>query len=382
MALKFEPDWYRIKFLESTSNIKRALKESIGREPSTRIAREISACLQQGRMFFEAAIQSPIEIRPLLIFYGIIGFSKAVILAKHQKGHETLLKSHGLKDISSENARIENLKLKIEENGTFHQFSDVIVMLEGVNYNLSSMPLYHKIPFDSSANIISKEIIFKDILARIPGLGEYFQSTFREYPKNKVINLHYMGDRDGLTRLQITDPEIYKDRISLERIVQKWRTKYSFLENWCFIEGVHAWGESYLTFGNINKSEINEFSEEFLIERDGRFETKSGAYNLPYERIDFKTILPPLSGGLTKSAEHMIEDYGGAFISEYALHYLGMFLLSSLVRYRPQIWSHAIKAWVTREKPADDKALALIEKFMDLTINEFPDMAVKAMTIN
>jgi hypothetical protein len=125
MGIKFEPDWYLIKFFESTSNIKRALKESLGREPSTRIAREISACLQQGRMFFEAAIQSPIEIRPLLILYGIIGFSKAIILARHLRGHETLIKSHGLKDISPANARIENLKLKIEENSTFQQFNDV-----------------------------------------------------------------------------------------------------------------------------------------------------------------------------------------------------------------------------------------------------------------
>ena len=310
---------------------------------------KISACLQQGRMFFEAAIQSPIEIRPLLIFYGIIGFSKAIILARHLKGHETLLKSHGLKDISAENARLENLKLMIEANGTFQQFNDVIVMFDGINYNLSSSPFFHKIPFDSSVKIKDKDIIIKDILARIPGLGEYYQSTFQEYPKNKMLDVYYMDDRDGLTHLKITDPEIYNDRVSLKRIVQKWRAKYPFLENWCFIEAAHAWGESYLTFVNINKSELDEFSEEFLVERDGSFATKSGEYNLPYERIDFKTILAPLSGGLTKKAEHMIEDYEGAFISEYALHYLGMFLLSSLVRYRPQIWSHAIKAWVTKK---------------------------------
>jgi hypothetical protein len=380
MVVKTEADWYRIKFFESTLNIKRALKESVGREPSTKISREISACLQQGRMFFEAAIQSPIEIRPLLIFYGIIGFSKAIILARNLKGHETLLKSHGLKDISSENARIENLKLKIEVNGTFQQFNDVIVTLEGINYNLYSSPLYYKIPFDASFNIATKEIIIKDILARIPGLGEYYQSTFKECPKNKMIILNYMNDKDGLTHLKITDPEIYGDRVSLKRIVQKWRANYPFLENWCFIEAAHAWGESYLTFANINKNEIDEFSEEFLVEHDDRFEAKSGAYNKSYDLIDFKILLPPLSGGLKKGGEHMIQDYEGVFISEYSLHYLGMFLLSSLVRYRPQIWSHAIKAWVTREKPADDRALALIEKFMDLTINEFPDMAVEAIT--
>ena len=100
------------------------------------------------------------------------------------------------------------------------------------------------------------------------------------------------------------------------------------------------------------------------------------------KRIDFIKILPPLSGGLKKANQHIIEAYDGAFISEYALHYLGMFLLSSLVRYRPQIWSHAITSSVTREKAADDKALALIEKFMDLSLYEFPCMVAKAMTMD
>ena len=42
-----------------------------------------------------------------------------------------------------------------------------------------------------------------------------------------------MDDRDGLTHLEITDPEIYNDRVSLKRIVQKWRLKYPILEKWC-----------------------------------------------------------------------------------------------------------------------------------------------------
>ena len=180
MIMKFEPDWYRIKFFESTSNIKRALKESVVRVVSTKIAEVISACLQQGQMFFEAAIQSPIEIRPLQIFYGIIGFSKAIILARDVRGHETLPKSHGLKDISPENALIENVKLKIGVKGTFQQFNNVIVMLDVINYFIKHMPFFHKNPFDHSLNIVNKEIIMKEILARIPGMGEYYQSTFKE----------------------------------------------------------------------------------------------------------------------------------------------------------------------------------------------------------
>jgi hypothetical protein len=46
-----------------------------------------------------------------------------------------------------------------------------------------------------------------------------------------------------------------------------------------------------------------------------------------------------------------------------ALQFLGSFLLSSLVRYRPQIWQNSISQSVTAESPADDRALSLIEKF-------------------
>ena len=184
-------------------------------------------------MFFETAIQSPIEIRPLLIFHGVLRFSKAIILARHQRVHEALPKSCGLSDTSRENVRIENIKLKIEENGIFQQANDVIAMLEGVNYNQSFNPLFHKIPFDSSRNIMGKEIKIRDILARIPSLVKYYKTSFKEYPKNKMIILRYMDDRDGLTHLEITDPEIYNDRVSLKRIVQKWRLKYPILEKWC-----------------------------------------------------------------------------------------------------------------------------------------------------
>ena len=83
-------DWYKIKFLESTSNLKALIKESSGKEPSTKVAREISICIQQGRMFFETASKSPMETRPLQLFYGMVGFSKALTIAKSIQPIESL----------------------------------------------------------------------------------------------------------------------------------------------------------------------------------------------------------------------------------------------------------------------------------------------------
>src|SRR6267378_5397405 len=51
-------DWQKCKFLESRENLKPLVK--------MRFARETSACLQQGRLFYEAAE----SFRPLQQFYG------------------------------------------------------------------------------------------------------------------------------------------------------------------------------------------------------------------------------------------------------------------------------------------------------------------------
>ena len=74
-------DWYDIS-LESATNVRQLIKRSTDRQLSTSIAREISVSIQQGRLFFEAAAGAPIQIRPLLIYYGVVGFAQAVIVAR------------------------------------------------------------------------------------------------------------------------------------------------------------------------------------------------------------------------------------------------------------------------------------------------------------
>jgi len=69
--------WHRIRFLESVTHLKALLRARSGRTPLTSVAHEISACLQQGRLFYEAAADAPLEIRPLLLYYGFVAFAKA-----------------------------------------------------------------------------------------------------------------------------------------------------------------------------------------------------------------------------------------------------------------------------------------------------------------
>jgi YaaC-like Protein len=152
--LKMQHDWNKIKFLESTTNLKAVIKQATGRTPSTEIARDIAACLQQGRLFFEIAALAPLQVQPLQIYYGIVGFAKAIILARAVQSIANIAQSHGLSDISPQNAHIENLCLKFQAKGVFQQFNDAIAPLGRVNYyDDSSMLQFVRKPLDLAASL-------------------------------------------------------------------------------------------------------------------------------------------------------------------------------------------------------------------------------------
>src|SRR4051794_19563335 len=108
-------DWHQIRFLESAANLKRALKSATGRTPSTTLARSASACLQQGRFYYEAAATAPLEIRPLLLYYGLSSFARAIVICRTERDLPTLNRSHGLRDITADGASITDLRVKIGE---------------------------------------------------------------------------------------------------------------------------------------------------------------------------------------------------------------------------------------------------------------------------
>jgi hypothetical protein len=82
------------------------------------------------------------------------------------------------------------------------------------------------------------------------------------------------------------------------------------------------------------------------------------------------------AAGYLSGGSHLISPVQGVKLSEFSLQYLALFSLSSLVRYRPQIWAHAISKSVFADKPADDTMLSLIEKFLDLNRSAIPQLVV------
>lgn len=374
-----EFDWHKCRFLESSENLKPLVHARVGRTPSTSIAREIAACLQQGRLFYEAAASAPLEIRPLQLFYGMVGFAKALIIARRLASLSTLRHAHGISDVSKGNSRIAELRVKIGEAGTFQEFNDVVADLTRLcYYGESTSPRAVYLPSVKSNRLAGIELSLRDILSRVPGLESLFRITFDEDARTGPISVQNHFHDSDYWELRIDDPMLFRDRESLKTIVERWRVRFPFLNTWCLVSAQHAWGYSVIQFGNISNTGIDEFGEDFLVGEGDHYVAKSPKERRS-DRFLFSERLPPLGGGYAEGNAYAISPVNGSYLSEFSLHYLGLFLLSSLVRYRPQTWVHAISRTGISEAPADDQAVSLVERFLDLNSADFPSLIVTVL---
>jgi hypothetical protein len=373
-------NWYDIKFMESASNLRELISNSTGRKPSASIAREIAVCIQQGRLFFEAAAEAPIQIKPLQIYYGVVAFAQAIIVATKCSSLSTLARAHGLTDITQDDGGVEGLALRVEKTGTFQEFNDAIAPLGRIWYFDNWMPHWYAKPFDVAAGLSGQRIALTEILARVPNLSGKFSETFGLPAKTIPIMLNFATSNTGHCMLRIDDPFLFTDRASLITFIKKLRVEYPFLERWRFTEAVHAWGNSIINFDNAEGAG-DDLSEEDLIQANNNgFAASRALKDGDRSIIPATDILVPLSGGYVGSVQtYAMQPINNVRLHEYALQFLGTFLLSSLVRYRPQIWQNAISRSVTAESAADDRALSLIERFLDDTLSGFPDMVVRVI---
>jgi hypothetical protein len=376
---------YDSKFLESTDNLKRVVKKSLGREPNSELARGATVCLQHGRLYFEAAEKSPIEIKPLLIFYGILNYSKGLVIARKLMKIETLQQTHGIDDISSQTSKLEELTVKSKGKGTFQEFNDSVCELDCVDYKNVRLNRYDYITITTvdSSLLENREFTLKDILARMHRLASLYSETFCEDAKTIRCDISYSDRQHGLAELHITTDDVITDSQSRESIVAKLKNKYPFLENWCLTLAQGAFDHSNLTFVNFDKSSTATISKGGKEGVNGFYYVDpfvTGLKHGQYNCVNFWNIMQPIGGG-PANEPYLIEPFDNICISELSLYYLGMFLLSSLVRYRPQIWMHSLSRLATSDLPSDDAALALIEKFIEDTLNVFPSAIVKAMSM-
>ncbi|HYU22088.1 MAG TPA: hypothetical protein VEM60_03020 [Candidatus Dormibacteraeota bacterium] len=99
----------------------------------------------------------------------MVGFAKALVIAKKLQSLSTLKQSHGIRDVSAGNARIAELYVHVDRDGTFQSFNDVVAPLTRLCYiDNSTKNSTVSLPSASSNKLDELEISLRDILSRIP----------------------------------------------------------------------------------------------------------------------------------------------------------------------------------------------------------------------
>lgn len=361
---------HSLQFLESTNNLSSVIERKHGWRPNVEQTQEILACLRQGRLFYETSEMSAIEIRPLQLFYGMVAFAKALVLvADRQKKLGNLAAAHALKDTSSPNTQLAELSATITGRGTFHYFNDVVAAKNKLHFiDFGSNPETVEMPTAQSDELKGFTINLQCLLSRIPGLEGLYEETFQERAHCALFSL-FPPARD-FWELSVSDSAIPQNRDELRALVNNWRDRFPFLKQWRLEHVSFAWGKTNLQFANSHpEDDMNDryFVADMITYSAHPDDLERTRFN------DFLTRMSPCAGGLNDSLPYMLSPIGERFFSEYSLQYIALFILSSLVRYRPQTWMHSLSRSAKGERRADDAPLALIEKFMNINQQSMPD---------
>jgi hypothetical protein len=369
---------YDLQFLESSENVRSAIVHALGREPNTEISRGVGVYIRQGRMFLDAASVAPLEIRPLPLYYGMMALGKAIIAGRGYRSPATLHRKHGLRDVSLQKSKLADLTVEIGTAGTFQEFNDVICGLEGIDYFEDMMTQRHILPTAASVQLVETRLTLEGILSHMSGLQDIFRVTFAKDAQILSFVLFNHGGTKDPTELRIDLPAIFTDLDSLRRIIQTLRVKYPILGRWSFASAQLAWDNSIILFKNVQPPEDELTADRIRVSDNCR---QIEAIVAQEEvTIDFRRLLEPTCCGLTEDHPTLSAKINELYVSEASLQYAGMFLLGSLVRYQPQIWVHSVTRLASHERPADDQALAIIERFMSKVQSTFPRLVVRLLT--
>jgi hypothetical protein len=323
----------------------------------------------------------PLEIRPLLLYYGFVAFARALVIGRTARALSTLAHSHGLSDTTTQGSVLRNLTVKIGKAGTFQDFNDVVRNFSRVCYfGADAKPSSFSTPSAASGDLESREWDLKSLLSRIPGIQDLYRATFREDSNTDPIGILFFAEYGDFCELRIDDREVFSNRDELRQLVGKWRARYPFLTHWRFMSGRPAWGNSVLEFANVSNVGVDEFADTELMQVDSGFALTGDVKRVAsVQRVAVPSILVPMAGGFPEGHAQAIAPLDGVYPSEFALHFLVLFMLSSVVRYRPDTWAHAISRSVLMDRPADDQGIAILERFLEIHLTSVVGLTVSGL---
>lgn len=330
--------WEYLKRYQSSSFVQKKLRKEIAtnRGLINLKAAQIASLMVQSEKYYEAAASAPLEIKPLILYYGMVGLSKCLILsgdniytlsalAPDNRNHST----HGLKfgaqdtnDITIRDGK------RISNEFCYVATSPTIIGL----YNLLRS-CYSNTPIPNNTRFT-----VQDLLSLIPEIYKEYLAYFRQKPRSWGASANFGANNPNDTIQVIKFVDWYSHSQRINR-----RERYANCILRCFPE-----------LNTLYTREPNT---------DDRFKLNNNAVN-----IDDYIYVSQLMTLETFALKRL----SGFSFSDIDVHFILMYILSNLVRYRQDKWSRLIRR-------LDNDEMFLVESFIEVSSIKFPYLILREL---
>jgi hypothetical protein len=322
--------WDHLLFLKHEANVRNLLSGSMKsgrnfciRDPSLldSKARQISKSVTQAHEYYIAADAVTLATSPLLYFYGMLSLAKAVVVANDLDKSLDSIKYHGLHT----RPRSDELRRYAREPDKYSLEEEFAVVDDGVFPALTVSTMHTRLPKDA-------EIRLHDVFRIDPELNGLIAKLYGDVPGSASSGSR---DRKGDT-VSISISRTAPDDL---------RRGFPGIDAFFDVgQGKHE-GAARL----ISKAGV-PFTDRF-----GYYQVLSGGYFLVdglrfmSDGVDFRKYLRP-----------------------EICDYIGMFILSTCVRYKQEFWSELLEG-------RKSGSAALVQRFVHVSRRRYPNFILDSM---
>lgn len=264
--------------------------------------------LEQGKSFFEQSKKSPINIKPILLFYGMVFLIKASILTVDPNYPESsAVLAHGVstRKRKKQNYQYMEDEVKLQKNGLFPHFSDKMFHMK---------------------HLEGTKIKIKSLLQEIPELSTFF---FNWEKRKFAIPLR----REEQEMYQIPEEVLDDFNMTGDRLIDFFNSK-------------------------LNQPILSE-------KRGNKYLIKIPSSDIPVEQLPFRFHLVEDRYYWLKGSKEL------CFFPELIIHYLLLYHLSMIARYEIEWWVELIHHKPSIEYPLIMRYLDICIQKIPFLINQF-----------
>jgi hypothetical protein len=307
--------WRRLSQFSYPTNIRKFLKQRGFATTSDDNIELIAGNVRQGQAYFEAASTAPLDVSPLLLYYGATNL------------------------LAAAGAMLTNSALPIQNHGMLipprpaTRLADVLVLPRNAQHG--ALQIFSNIYSSGCAMVGSNNWSLGELIGSIPDIKQDFENHYQDLPFYTVPVEIVRTTQFTLERIRSSDLQRYPSPEVAMSLVADLKRAYL----------------------------IPQYKPDFVILFHRRGGPEIGIYSITGQKY--------LSLGHTKQGKLISPD-------PIILMYMGLYVLGFLPRYRPHLWNPFVRSDTTGEKFIIEKFIAVCIRFLpNLVLNYITDNMVQ-----